>query len=697
MAVSFLENLKSVHGSEIDAVLQSSFRVDEIENPLSRRNAVSVSLNAPLEYNDLGENPERIRNWHSKYVNSLLNNLEEFPEVFDTSEWKVKLYTHGESLEKLAPGLMKELQEFDFVETHRMANASPLLSPGTLWRFLSLSDHTLEQLLILDIDESWRDDVDQWYRFVANNQQALTRAHHIPRKGFWLDLMNPWGVMGGRVNNYLPIMASKVMVRPASLGLREVDFLMSAYVVLRQHRLADGYPCTQVADDEPITPHNSPYDGMPYGFGNHWNGYCFDERFLAHVVFHHAVQMGELCTFCLDRFRVDDLQAHLRKYNLQDFLSDYEYVQSAAPGNTFIHRGSSLSFPVSATMSESETIDEVPPEPLFIAVRPIGNLGLPGEVRGIIPDISFHPSGKMFAVTTWAENRILLYGFVGAPPTLRQVIQGDAAGFKNAHSMVFTPSGDKMIVNSYLDNSFVVFNVDTKEFSVDPVPAQIFNTPGALKTSYPHSMDITRDGRYLACVYCDGDRGLNKIVTYRLDRNRSIFDFGVMAVLEGEHFEYANPKGIAFTPDNLGILTTFSDTNNLVLYDFDPESGQLDASPRQILRNPESMLANPEDISFSACGSYFMVSNSGGNNIGSYGYDQLQRRIIDIEPVFNFGHPEVALNYPHGLDFSPDGGILAVTDYGYYEENQQIVRPLDQPAKVAFYEISHQAERCVIG
>ncbi|MFT5115867.1 MAG: DNA-binding beta-propeller fold protein YncE [Parasphingorhabdus sp.] len=691
MAVSFLEGMKSDHGSEIEAVRQSSFRVNEIKNPLSRRNAISVALNAPLKYNNLGEDQDLIRSWHSKYVENLLRNLEEFPELFDTSKWKVKLYTHGESLEILAPGLIKELQGFDFLEIHCMAHDSPLLSPGTLWRFLSLSDQTLEQLLILDIDESWQNDVDHWYRLLADNQQPLTRAHHIPRKGFWLNLMNPWGIVGGKAYNYLPLMASKVMARPALLGLRSVDFLMSAYIVLRKQRVANGFPCTQVADDEPITPHNSPYHGMPYGFGNHWNGYCFDERFLAHVVFHHAVKMGGLCTFCLDRFRVDDLPTYLQKYNLQDFLSDYEYVQSTSPSNTIIHRGSSVHFLTSPPISESD-IEAVVPEPSFIAVRPIGDLSLPGEVRGIIPDISFHPSGKMFAVTTWADNRILIYGFANAPPVLRQVIEGDVVGFKNAHSIAFTPSADRMIVNSYRDNSFVVFDVDTVDFSVDPIPAQIFETPGALQTSYPHSMDITQDGKYLACVYCDGDRGFNKIVIYRLDRNQSRYDFGVVAVLEGEHFEYANPKGIAFTPDNRGILVTLSDTNNLVLYDFDPESAQLDADPRQILRNPESRLAHPEDISFSACESYFMVSNAGENNIGIYGYDQQQRRIINIEPVFNFGQPEVALNYPHGLDISPDGRILAVTDYGYYAESQQIVNPLDQPAKVAFYEISHQTE-----
>ncbi|MFC1680640.1 hypothetical protein ACFL1S_02450 [Pseudomonadota bacterium] len=686
VSVSFLKSLLESHGSDVEKVRDSCFRQRQIVNPLVREKAISITLNAPLRHRKLGEDVAAQEVWNHKYRDQLLLNLQEFPDLLDPTEWKVMLFTHPESLDRLDPDLLDTIRQLDYAELHFMANASELLSPATLWRFLPLSDLTLEQLLILDIDEDWKANIDGWYRGSVTCNMPFTRAHHIPRQGFWLNLLNPWTIYDGSINNYLPIMASKILARPRELGLKDMATIMAAYIVLRQQRVYSGFPSTQLSDNEPITPYNRPYNYAPYGFGNHWNDYCFDERFLAHVVYHHVVARGALCTYCYEQYLVPDLFEYLNKYNLVDFMSDYAYVRLQSSNNIIVNRGRSVDFPALPVFTRhGEGLDM---EYADAAARQTGCVPLPTSKRGILPDVEFHPSGDVFAVTSWAENEVYIYSARCSPPRLQQRIKGCEAGFETAHSIVFSPSGDKMLVNAYLNNTILVFNVSLADCLVDTKPIRIFSTPAELLTSTPHSMDLTSDGRFLVCAYCDGEEGFNKVAMYRLELSEPGHEFTCIDVLDAKSIEFKNSKGVSFTPCDRGIVVTLADSNNLVLHDFDPESGRIDPEPRQVLRNPDSDIHHPEDVCFTRCGRYCLVANASSNDVGIYRYDLQERRIMDIKPVFRLGGPEVTLNYPHGIDVSPDNRLLLVTDYGYYPEGEREESPLNQPAKVMMFEFN---------
>jgi len=243
------------------------------------------------------------------------------------------------TLTALLPGIdvLKTLLQHKFIEINIMRFPSVGAGPGALWRFLSMSDYKLDGLLLYDIDEPWSDDVSAWYKEAHQYDRPFTRAHHMPRDGFWLNPKRPWYLnKAGTAINYATILASKQLVRPRQFGLPDIDILISAYVALRMERANSGNPLSQLTDDEARTPYNRPIGVHKHGWGNHWYQYCFDERFLKHVVFPYAVRNGFLCTYCLPQFVTSDLQSYLRQPNLRDFLSDFKYTQTH-PNNIIVN------------------------------------------------------------------------------------------------------------------------------------------------------------------------------------------------------------------------------------------------------------------------------------------------------------------------------------------------------------------------
>jgi hypothetical protein len=334
--VSYLREYAAEKPSLVAEIRERYISVGETVNPIvGVPNAVGVSLFRTRRDNTFRDQyPIKRRHskrWLEKYYLRLLDNIEWFPHGFDARHWKLVVYLCPESLKALLPrhDVLATLSQYEFIEINIMRFPSVGHGPGALWRFLSMGDDRLDRVLILDIDEPWWHEANTWHRDLGRYDKPYTRAHHMPRDGFWLNPETPWYLdKAGHAVNYATILSSKQLVRPRQLGLSDIGTLISAYVALRMERVESENPRSQLADDEPATPYNRPFKRHKFGWANHWYQYCFDERFLKHVIFPYVVKRGFLCTYCLPQDVTDDLRAYLSQPALKDFLADFRYTQS---------------------------------------------------------------------------------------------------------------------------------------------------------------------------------------------------------------------------------------------------------------------------------------------------------------------------------------------------------------------------------
>lgn len=333
--VELLRRHHRENSSAVEALREEYLGLAEPQAPaLPQRRAVCVSLFCADRMNtEPGATklePEARARWSKKYGVHFRQNLKRFGSLFD-ERWKLVVYACPTSLEQLKPDLdlIAELRRLPFVELRTMKHATVGHGPGALWRFLALADASLEQALVFDIDEPWDGPANAWHRDAAAFARPLTRGVLLPRPGFWLKPESPWGGPGGR-SYYPPILGSKILAFPEALGLPDVATLIAAYVHLRMRQSRSSNPVSQLDVREPVTRYNRPTRQFPMGFGSHWYQYCFDERFLKHVVFPYAVRRGLLTTYCIPQDETSDLGAWLQQPGLADFRADFVYTQQQA-------------------------------------------------------------------------------------------------------------------------------------------------------------------------------------------------------------------------------------------------------------------------------------------------------------------------------------------------------------------------------
>lgn len=341
--LTFLRELRDRHREEIEAIEETYVALGpEPERRLPARNAVAISVFCAHRMNRYADefpmDEKTLGDWLKSYADPLTENLARFPELFDTNEWKVIAYVCPTTLEKLKPthDIVAELTEYPFVELQIMKHPSIGHSPGALWRLLSMSDTSLDELLIYDIDEPWALPINRWHGEARTYDWALARGVHMPRDGFWVNLEVPWQREEG-MNNYPPILCSKLNVRPLKLGIPDMSELISSYVFLRMRQSKTSNPVSQLHVSEPVTPFNRPTPLQPFGQRNHWYQYCFDERFLKHVIFPYAVEEGLVCTWCLPQDITDNLATYFARPTLRDFQADFRFTQRSHPNNVIVN------------------------------------------------------------------------------------------------------------------------------------------------------------------------------------------------------------------------------------------------------------------------------------------------------------------------------------------------------------------------
>ena len=221
--------------------------------------------------------------WCSKYWNGLVNLAQEMRLL---PEWKLRVYVENQ----LWPETVREFSENAQVELYRMRVESIGQSPGSLWRFLALDDRSLELVLVTDIDEP-----------------LSTKLNHV--RSFELDGTSTLGRIGGFVSprnyfvspgespakNFATVIASCVMSRPAGFDF-DVVAALRGFMAHRRQGSESNRPWAY-SDSESPSAYNQPIGAHHLGWGSHWYMYCFDERFLKHVVYYHFAAKGEVHTW----------------------------------------------------------------------------------------------------------------------------------------------------------------------------------------------------------------------------------------------------------------------------------------------------------------------------------------------------------------------------------------------------------------
>lgn len=295
--LEYLYNLVDKHQDKQDE-LDAMFKIKKKYNVKKQKNkrvlAYSLFWKAPLAH---ATSPQTINgdtihqaastikgggSFYSKYVGPLIKQLRIFRHFFPG--WIARVYL-AEDLEFLLPMLIKP-----DVEVFVMASNSLAASPGAMWRFLVLDDPDVRVAYIRDADKLPK----HLNGDFAYNKHILRWINDQTTKGFFR--ARDFGRQATRriinAKYYSPIVAS-------SFGAKDVHWIkmkkaMQGYIL---HRTL--FP------HEPRHPRDVAVYRHPYGFGNEFPSYGFDERFLKHVIYFEAVERKELATISTDRSKAD--------------------------------------------------------------------------------------------------------------------------------------------------------------------------------------------------------------------------------------------------------------------------------------------------------------------------------------------------------------------------------------------------------
>lgn len=290
VAPDYLYQLVDDHPEEKER-LDSYFRVQKVFNlqPGNQKRVLAYSLFMKFAFQEYGEpvvNRESIymkdcrykgTSWYERYAERLISNIENV-QVFYPN-WIVRIYLSND----LAFLIDDVFSKYPYVEVFLMESSSIAHNPGAMWRFLVYDDKSVACAIIKDADESffhsekrekefhvWMNDKTKhgWYR---NNNfwRKYQRFEKFPYDS---------GVV------YSPLVANTFAFKRSNDDF-QMEKAMKGFILHRQLDPEEVRYCK----DSAVPNH-------PYGFGNLFPNYGFDERFLGHVVYYYTADRGKLWT-----------------------------------------------------------------------------------------------------------------------------------------------------------------------------------------------------------------------------------------------------------------------------------------------------------------------------------------------------------------------------------------------------------------
>jgi len=204
--------------------------------------------------------------WNKKYYISLIENLNNY----HCDNICVNLYL-ANNLSNYIP----ELSKYTFLNIFLMKSESIGAQPGTLWRFMDITNKSYKTVFTADIDENW-----DWIKSFDEKNTEYKLCTLQP--GDVVICNNPYIP----AYNFSTIMAGHTMTNPLKFNYNITD-VMKGFIALCKNRENSNNPfCFH--DDDPITLWNQPVGSNKLGWGRIITKYGFDEFFLKHVIYYDA-------------------------------------------------------------------------------------------------------------------------------------------------------------------------------------------------------------------------------------------------------------------------------------------------------------------------------------------------------------------------------------------------------------------------
>ena len=200
----------------------------------------------------------------------------------------------------------------------------------------------------------------------------------------------------------------------------------------------------------------------------------------------------------------------------------------------------------------------------------------PRQVSARIHCCMISPDGKYLAAANLGGDEFALFQVDRQNERLLLSCTVPAGAGCGPRHMAFHPSGELLYALTEMGNRLYVFRVENGrllERAVYPVM-----DPAGRQDGMCADIIVSRDGKY---VYVS-NRGQDTIAVFRTAGMTGFFDDVRYYPAGGE-----NPRGLCFTPDELGVLSANHTTGTIALMDRDPESGAL-SNPRIIAKVPKA-------------------------------------------------------------------------------------------------------------
>lgn len=279
----------------------------------------------------------------------------------------------------------------------------------------------------------------------------------------------------------------------------------------------------------------------------------------------------------------------------------------------------------------------------------------PCKIYSLVNSVDFHPQLPLCSVTYTFCDSVVLYRKSGSRLKIAQTLKSHLSAPQHA---VFTPDGKTLVVANWSSQTFTLYSGDEQGFFAAE-PCAVIPTPETLAPFRFHGIAFSSCGKFLAVAYGAGSEYDRAIAVFHYDPSN--YTLTLTSCLRGKKEVLGVPKGIAFSPDGKAILVTFSDLNALAIYDFSKTHAQIASKPRQIIQGGKTHIFRPEDIKLTPDGSLCAVSNSDAGSIAFFAFDPITNTIQSQTPIRLFDQD---LTFPHGLSFSSDGSLFAVTQFG---------------------------------
>ncbi len=322
----------------------------------------------------------------------------------------------------------------------------------------------------------------------------------------------------------------------------------------------------------------------------------------------------------------------------------------------------------------------------------------------LIPEVSFNPSGTLFAVTHQQANEIVV--FDSRTRSVLRVYQNPDARLDNPHGILLT---DHHIVVSNTHgvlrpSSFTVYRLD----ALSQKPVSRYETP------YQHLREahsLALHNNILVASYCQNTQGPGAVVSYHFDDEAGLIG-GPLCMRESCFTPYGQPKGVAFSRDGAHIFFTYATQkrmtgrlnyarrlkamqlmwqrrgvaellryirsrsvqrfntlqapepelkNGIAIFDID-QNGMLSEEPARVIER--EVFCRLENIDI--VGDTVLLADTINGRV--YVHNLAQDPQLE-KPVHTITE-QVTL--PHGVKLSPDQTMLIITGYGLKVSNQMI-------------------------